>query len=422
MRNERNYGSRLLARGIRVSNNTFETNMNNNDLIFGTSGCGKTGGYIVPMLQDPAESMVVVDTKNNLVKMFSESLQKKGYNVHLIDFVNPKNSTCGYNPLAYLGQSTKKGFNVKDLRSLAQVFMPEMSSDDPYWSSAARKYITMLFCYVLVRLPKRQQNIKSVIQLHSNICGDAKAVKEELEHTFEELPADKSSRDSFFESICKQTFGLMSADRTWSCVLDFAGTALSVYDVEEFQYVFSKKKTFDFSMLGREKTVVFLNISDMDRAYDNLVNLFYMQLFQRLEAEAAKNPDGRLQVPVRIIMDDFASGTVIDDFDKIISVIRSREISVSLIIQSLSQLDSLYGEGKARTIINNCDHLLYMGGNDKDTLEFIAYRVNKPAAQIGLKPRDKMYLLTTGEPAALVDKIPPYSTLEPQAEDGETGA
>lgn len=408
----KNYGSRLLAKGIEVSNDTFETNMNNNDLIFGISGCGKTGGYIVPMLQRPTDSMVVVDSKNNLVKMFSESLREKGFHVHLIDFVNPKNSTCGYNPLAYLSQNGRKGFSEKDLRSLAQAFVPELDSRDPYWCSAARRYIAMLFCYVLNRLPKRQHNLQSAIQLHSSICSDAKAVREELEHVFEELPADRSSGEAFFENICKQTFGLMDADKTWACVLDFAGTALSVYDAEEFRNVLCKKKTFDFSMLGREKTVIFLNTSDMDRTYDNMVNLFYVQMFRKLEAEAAQNLDGRLKIPVRILMDDFASGTVIEDFDKIISVLRSRDISVSLIIQSLSQLESLYGAGKAKTIINNCDHLLYMGGNDKDTLEYIAYRTNKPATQIGLKPRNKMYLLTTGEPAALVDKIPPYSTLK----------
>lgn len=417
MTNEKNYGSRLLAKGIEVSNNTFETNMNNNDLIFGISGCGKTGGYIVPMLQNPTESMVVVDTKNNLVKMFSESLREKGYKVHLIDFVDPKRSTCGYNPLAYLGKNGRKGFSEKDLRSLAHAFVPELHGDDPYWCSAARRYITMLFSYVLNRLPKRQHNLKSAIQLHSSICSDAKAVREELEHVFEELPADRSPGEIFFENICRQTFGLMDADRTWSCVLDFAGTALSVYDAEEFQYILSKKKTFDLSMLGREKTVVFLNTSDMDRTYDNLVNLFYIQMFQKLEVEAAKNQDGRLQVPVRVVLDDFASGVMIDDFDKIISVIRSRDISVSLIIQSLSQLDSLYGVGKARTIINCCDHLLFFGGNDISTLDYMAHRVNKPASRIGLMPRDKMYLLTTGEPAVLVDKIPPYSTLGPRDRD-----
>lgn len=269
----------------------------------------------------------------------------------------------------------------------------------------------MLFCYVLNRLPKKQQNLQSVIQLHSSICSDARAVWEELERAFEELPTDRSPGESFFENICKQTFGLINAEKTWACVLDFAGTALSAYDAEEFRHVLCQKKTFDFSMLGREKTVVFLNTSDMDRTYDNLVNLFYVQMFQKLEAEAAKSPDGRLQEPVRIILDDFASGTEIKDFDKIISVIRSRDISVSLIIQSLSQLESLYGEGKAKTIINNCDHLLYMGGNDKETLDYVSYRTDKPVSKIGLKPRDKMYLLTSGEPAILVDKIPPYSTL-----------
>lgn len=412
MRNGKNYGKRRLARGVEVSNNTFETNMNNNDLIFGISGSGKTGGYIAPMMQDPTESMVVVDTKNNLVKMFSESLRDKGYKVHLIDFVNPKRSTCGYNPLAYLGQNGRKGFSEKELRSLAQAIVPELDRNEPYWSSSARKYVTMLLCYVLNRLPKRQHNLQSVIQLHGSVCSDAKAVKEELERFFSELPADRNPEESFFESVCKQTFGLIGSEKTWSCVLDFAGTALSVFDAAEFQYILCKKKTFDFSMLGKEKTVVFLNTSDMDRTYDSMVNLFYIQMFQRLEVEAAKNSDGRLQEPVRIIMDDFASGTVIEDFDKIISVIRSRDISVSLVIQSLSQLDSLYGVGKARTIINNCDHLLYMGGNDIETLAYMAHRVNKPASRVALKPRDKMYLLTTGEPALLVDKIPPYSTFE----------
>lgn len=415
MRNDKKYGSRLLAKGIEVSNNTFETNMNNNDLVVGTSGCGKTGGYIVPMLQRPAGSMVVVDTKNDLVRKFSASLQKKGYNVLLIDLVNPRRSTCGYNPLHYVRQSGGRGFGEKDLKSLAQIFMPEMDEKEPYWSSSARRYLTMLFCYVLIRLPKSQQNLRSVIQLHSSICSHAKEVKEELERFFQEQPAGRGI--SFFENHFRQTFGLMESEKTWACMLDFAGTALSNYDTEELQYVLSRKKTLDITLLGREKTVLFLNISDMDRAYDNLINLFYMQLFQGLEREAAKNPDGRLQVPVRFLMDDFASGTMMEDFDKIISVIRSREISVSVVIQSLSQLDSLYGRGKARTIINNCDHLLYMGGNDRETLEYMAYRINKPVAVVGQKPRNKMYLLTTGEPALLVDKIPPYSTLEAQREN-----
>lgn len=409
MKMVKDYGKRLLAKGVHVSNNMFETNMNNNDLIIGTSGCGKTGGYIVPMLQHPTESMVVVDSKNNLVKKFSESLKAKGYQVHLIDFVNPKNSTCGYNPLQYVHRNSGGNPSDQDLKSLAYAIVPEMSTSDPYWSSAARRYLSLLLANVLIRLPKGQQNLQSVFRLHSYVCEYPQKAKDEMLHFIEEQP---SGTNSSFANLVRQTFSLGAAEKTWACMTDFASTALSTYDSRELQYVFSRKKTLDFSMLGREKTVVFLNISDMDRAFDNIVNLFYLQLFRQLEEEASRNPDDRLRVPVRVVMDDFASGTVMDNFDKIISVIRSRDISVSIVIQSLSQLESLYGKGRAQTIINNCDHLLYMGGNDQDTLNFMATKVNKPASVVGQKPRDKMYLVTNGEPTELVDKVPPYSTLE----------
>lgn len=115
-------------------------------------------------------------------------------------------------------------------------------------------------------------------------------------------------------------------------------------------------------------------------------------------------------------MDDFASSAVIPDFDKIISVIRSRDIYVSLIIQSLSQLESMYTPAVSRTIINNCDHILYFGSQDLDTANFIATRASKTPEAVLSMPRTKAYLITSGEKARLVDKIVPYSTLQKQAE------
>ena len=415
----KNYGNRMLAKGITVSNDTFETSMNNNDLVFGTSGCGKTGGYVVPMLQNPTESMVVVDAKNNLSRMFTKSLQEKGYRVQLLDFVRPKNSTCGYNPLAYIKPATGRGFSGKKLKALAHALVPEYDKDELIWDASARKYLSLLLCYVICRLPKKEQNMESIIKLHSAVCDDPKRMREVMQRDIDEQPVEELEQERMLDNLVKQVFGMSKADKMWSSVLEFASTALSPYDTGEMQYVLSRKKTLDISRLGREKTVLFLNISDMDRSCDNIVNLLYLQLFQELEAEAAKNPDGRLKMPVRILMDDFASGAKMDDFDKIISVIRSRDISVSLIIQSLSQLASLYGEGPAKTILNNCDHLLYMGGNDRETLDYVAHRVNKPVSIIAQKPREKIYLITAGEPAALVDKIPPYSTLEVVSGDDE---
>lgn len=133
-------------------------------------------------------------------------------------------------------------------------------------------------------------------------------------------------------------------------------------------------------------------------------------------SQADANPDGRLKVPVRIIMDDFAASAKIPDFDKVISVIRSRDISVSLILQSMTQLESMYSHAEAMTIINNCDHILYLGSQDIGTAEFIGYKAYKTPETILCMPRTNAMLMTNGEKAVTVKKIKPYSMLENEAE------
>jgi type IV secretion system protein VirD4 len=170
--------------------------------------------------------------------------------------------------------------------------------------------------------------------------------------------------------------------------------------------------SFNIADLGREKTVLFINVSDTDRAFDSIVNIFYTQALQVLCAEADSKADGRLAVPVRMILDDFAASARIPDFDKLMSVIRSREISVSIILQSLSQLDTLYDRAMSLTIINNCDNILYLGGKDMETANFVANFAGKTPEAILSMERDKAYLIRTGEKARLVQKIAPYSTVE----------
>lgn len=153
--------------------------------------------------------------------------------------------------------------------------------------------------------------------------------------------------------------------------MEFANRALEPFEFEEAKHIFTSKDRFDIRSLGREKTVLFINVSDTDRTFDQLVNIFYTQALQLLCTEADSSPGGKLNVPVRIIMDDFAASARIPDFDKIISVIRSRDISVSLILQSMTQLESMYSHAQALTITNNCDHLLYLGSQDLETANFI---------------------------------------------------
>lgn len=156
--------------------------------------------------------------------------------------------------------------------------------------------------------------------------------------------------------------------------------------------------------LAQEKTAVFLTVSDTDRSADRLVNLFYTQALQTLCRSADRDyPDHRLAVPVRFILDDFATNTCIPDFDNITSVIRSREIYVS-IIQSLSRLNALYGPEKAKTIINNCDNCLYLGGQDVETARYISVKANRTADSILNMPLGEAYLFTRGRAPQRVRK------------------
>lgn len=154
----------------------------------------------------------------------------------------------------------------------------------------------------------------------------------------------------------------------------------------------------------KRKTALFLSVSDSDRSQDALINIFYTQALQYLMAAADRQPNSRLPIPVRFILDDFSTNTVIPDFDKIISVIRSREIYVSIVIQSLSQLEGLYGYAKAQTIINNCDHCLYLGGTDTQTARYFAEKFNCQVSTVLNLPLDTMFIFERGSEPRKVQK------------------
>lgn len=393
---------RYLADGITVSNDTRKTGLNNNDMIIGSSGSGKTGGYVIPNLQNITGSMVVSDTKGQLHRMFSDELKAKGYSVYTLDLVDPL-SSCGYNPLSGIRRYDNGKLCEKDIITLATTIMPTLDKEEPFWEMAAAGYIAFLIAFCLETLVPEEQNMISICKLHHAYIG------RNGELSFLQW-ADKHpntfAAKKFYESRASS-----AADKMWSSIIEFANRALEPFDFEEARTIFGSSDGFDIRDLGKKKTVLFLNVSDTDRAFDQLVNVFYTQALQLLCSEADKNPDGRLKVPVRIMMDDFAASARIPDFDKIISVIRSREISVSIILQSLTQLQSMYKYSEAATITNNCDHLLYLGSQDIDTANFIACRVCRTPETVLCMPRDKAVLITSGEKARFVDKVKPYSTI-----------
>lgn len=402
---------RVLAENITVSNDTRETGLNNNDLIIGSSGSGKTGGYVIPNIQNISGSLVVTDTKGRLSKMFSTVLKRKGYRVYTLDFVNPIKS-CGYNPLDVIRRKPDGRYREQDILTVANAIMPALDSREPFWEKAAAGYIAFLIAFCLETAEDYEKNLMTVCELHHTFIKSGGQLSfmqwaEEHPDTF----AAKKFREISFTSI---------AEKTFSCIIEFANRALEPFEFEEAKNIFANPRAFDINILGNQKSVLFLNINDTDRTYDQLINLFYTQALQTLCAQADENDDGRLSVPVRIIMDDFAAGTRIPNFDKIISVIRSREISVSLILQSMTQLDSMYNTAEASTILNNCDHLIYLGTQDIKTAEFIGYRAFKTPENVLCMPNDKAILITKGEKAVEVNKIKPYSTMPPATKSNKT--
>lgn len=403
--NNTNYGARILAQNFSVSNNTRETQLNNNDLIIGPAGAGKTGGYVIPNMLTSGESLIIADTKRSLSKKYEKAMRDLGYKTYIIDFVEPESSTVSYNPFDYIRRDKDGKASEMDIETLIAAIVPIHTKNDPFWEVSARNVLGALVGFVLEAFAPEEQNLSTVLELYRIMLAQTPTtdgVNYFEEHLVNHPESYASKQYKLFKSVA-------GVDRTWGCITQFLTNAIRAIDIEGITSLFNGSNRINIPDISREKSVVFLNISDSDHSFDKLVNLFYTQALQSLIAEADRSSASRLEVPVRMILDDFATNVVIPDFDKIISVIRSRDIAVSIIVQSLSQLNSMYSKYQADTIVNNCDHVLYLGGSDSDTASYISSRANKSKETVLAMPLDKAYVMERGKQGLLLDKIKPYS-------------
>ena len=393
-----NANRRILAKGCYISNNTRATGLNNNDIIIGPSGSGKTRGYVKPNILQCNESMIIADTKGNLIKDLKKPLEKAGYKVIDMNFKNLAHS-YGYNPFDYIRYDKESGrYNEQDILTIASAIVPKPASkNDPFWELAAKMYFTSAVAYTMECLPEDEHNLDSAITLSLQMgSGNYAKLIEELECVNPDSLAARTY--NLFKSTYK-------SEKTEASILAILGEKFNGLILSELLKMYKSENRIDFSSLGREKTAVFLSISDTDRSKDRIISLFYTQALQALCNSADFDyEDCRLPVPVRFILDDFATNAYIPDFDKIISVIRSREIYVSIILQSITQLDALYGASNAKTIINNCDNCLYLGGQDIDTANYMSFKANKSITTILNMPLDEAYLFTRGREPRIVEK------------------
>lgn len=377
----------LLAENCSYSLNDQKTLLNHNALIVGASGTGKTTRIVSPNIEQAVGSYVISDPKGCLYKKYKSYLEQRGYKVRLVDFIHPEKS-CHYNPL-------KNIRSTQDILKISAAIVNERASfgttADPFWDSMTTMLISAIIAY-MIETDYQPCNFSSILALvREGNRSSENQKKSDLSRRFQELRHKNS--DSW---ACSQFENINQAPyKTYDTIRSTLAAKFAKFDTQELQTMMSQND-LDFVELGTSRTAIFVTVSDTDRSMDNLVNIFFTQAMQQLcEYADTECGDYRLPVPVRFILDDFATNCKIEEFPRMISSIRSRQISVMLMIQAESQLKQGYGED-AKTIISNCDTYMYLGGNDLETAETVSQRCNKPLSQILYMPVGNCWIFRRG--------------------------
>ncbi|MCC8162026.1 MAG: type IV secretory system conjugative DNA transfer family protein [Lachnospiraceae bacterium] len=379
----------ILADNQYYSLDCYKTRLNNNVLVVGASGSGKTRSIVEPNLRQACGSYIISDPKGNLCRKYRDYLEKRGYVVKMVDFTHPQRSE-GYNFFRYIR-------STQDIVKAAHMLMYDERSRnarDPFWDQAAELLLSSLIAYLYLFRPVREQNLRNVMKL-LDVAGvaecnvDAKTIMDRLmDDVRENYPGNFACRQ--YDKVRQ------SAGRTMRSILISVSAKIGGYDFPEMEHMMGGE-SLDFTEIGRRKTAVFVVVSDTDRSLDGLADLFFTQAMNELCSYADDHcSDSRLPVDVRFIMDDFATNCRIGEFPRMISSIRSRGISTMLMIQSEAQLAASYGED-GRTIMGNCDTYVYLGGNDVDTAQAVARRCDLPVKRILNMPVGTNWIFRRGQ-------------------------
>lgn len=323
------------------------------------SGSGKSSSYSIPNAYQELGSYVFTDPKGELYDKTAGYLKSKGYEIKVLNLVNPTNSD-GYNPLMHISSEL-------DVDIIANTIIKGQKTDsgsDPYWDDMAEMLLKALIYYLMATRPPEEQNLGSCAEMVR--AANANEGNNLLTDLINQLPHDHPARTNY-KSI------EIASDRTYASILSSLQSKLGKFDSQEIAGVTSTD-TINFEDIGRKKTAVYVISSDTHTAYDFLLTIFFSQMIQQLYNFADSKPDGinaRLKVPVFFILDEFANIGKIPDFDKKISTSRSRGISFSVILQNLDQLEAVY-EKSYETIMGNCDTHVFLGSNSFKTVEYFS--------------------------------------------------
>ena len=343
---------------------------NKNILVIGGSGSGKTRFFVKPNLMQMHSSYVVTDPKGTVLVECGKMLSKNNYRIKVLNTINFAKS-MHYNPFAYIRSE-------KDILKLVNTIIVntkgegQQASED-FWVKAEKLYYTALIAYIWYEAPEEEQNFSMLIDLVD--ASEAREDDETYQSPVDLLFSQLEEREPDHFAVKQYRKFKMAAGKTLKSILISCGARLAPFDIKELRDLMEYDE-LELDTLGDQKTALFVILSDTDSTFNFVAALMYSQLFNLLCDRADDFYGGRLPVHVRLILDEFANIGQIPNFDKLIATIRSREISASIILQSQSQLKTIYKDA-ADTIVGNCDSTLFLGGKEKSTLKEISELLGK---------------------------------------------
>jgi len=362
--------NKLMTQNVSIGINAKKHRRNLNTLVCGGSGAGKTRFYCKPNLMQANTSFVILDPKGEIVRDVGKLLETKGYEIKVLDLISMEKSHC-YNPFVYLQ-------NDNDIQRLVTNLFKSTTpkgsqSNDPFWDTAASMLLLALVFYLHYEAPPDEQNFAMVMEMLR-----AGAIEDEddnrpspLDCLFDELADDNPEHIAikYYRSYHS------GSAKTLKSIQITLAARLEKFNLESLAALTSTDE-LELGTLGEKKTALFALIPDNDTSFNFLVSILYTQLFQQLFYSADHIHGGSLPIPVHFLMDEFANVSLPDDFDKILSVMRSRSVSVSIILQNLAQLKALF-EKQWESIVGNCDEFLYLGGNEQSTHKYVSELLGK---------------------------------------------
>lgn len=362
--------NKILTQNVAIGLDGRRHRRNLNILVCGGSGAGKTRFFAKPNIMNANTSFVCLDPKGELLRDTGNLLREKGYDIKVIDLINMEKSHC-YNPFVYIRNDN----DVQRLvTNLFKNTTPKGSqSQDPFWDQAAQMLLLALVFYLHYEAPEDEQNFPMVMEMIRS--GEVMEDNDEYRSPLDELFDRLEMREPDHIALKYYRNYRSGSGKTLKSIQITLVSRLEKFNLDSLASI-TRTDGMELWSLGEKRTAIFAVIPDNDSSFNFIVGLLYTQLFQQLYYQADVVHGGRLPIHVHFVMDEFANVALPDEFDKLLATMRSREISVSIIIQNLAQLKTLF-EKQWESIVGNCDEFIYLGGNEQSTHEYVSKLLGK---------------------------------------------